>query len=277
MALYKWDKARLQTSSDLKDYILRKLGSPVINIEITSDQLDDCVYDTLKLYFQYAYSGVVERYIPVEIKKGVSQYSLSYDVFAVLDIQSTLLGGIANSAPSNIFSLNQYVAADLYRGTGKIDLLTYEMTNQMLATLDLEFSKKMTFDYDCVNRKLNLFETPNVDEIVMMHVYKMNVPEYITNDDDTITESTNIYDELWVKRYALETARYQWATNLSKYNGTSLPGGLVLDVPTILTESKENIEKLTLQLEEEYRLPIDMMVGILTWFMISVSIFHSII
>jgi hypothetical protein len=258
---------KIQSKGQLKEYILRKLGSPVINIEITDEQLDDAIDDTIEYFFKNGgIGGMLERYVPITLLKGVQNYILPYDVYAVMAVHSTEMGGIANSAPSNIFSINQFIASDLYRGSGKIDLLTYEMTNQMLATLNIVFTRKITFDYNCISRVLNLFEIPTLDhENVMLHVYRRNIPYYEPNpafrNDPTESEEiefTNLYNELWIRKMSTERARLQWADNLSKYAGSQLPDGLNLDVPTIMNRANESILKLEEEFEE---LPVDFMIA----------------
>lgn len=256
-ATYKWDKARLETKQDLLEYIKRKLGYPVINIAVTDEQVEDAIYDTLELYMERAYAGVLERYIPLTLLKGVTDYVLPYDVFAVLQIHGSIMGGISSGNPSNIFSLNQFVAADLYRGVGKIDLLTYELTNHMLASLELVFGKKITFDFNCISKTISLFESPPEDEQVLIHCYRKNIPEYDIADN----EITNIYNERFIKKYSTELTRKQWGHNLMKYGGSTLPAGLTISAQEILQEANTNLEKLDLELQEQYELPCDFFVG----------------
>ena len=256
-------KPRLQTKSDLQQYILRKLGSPVIQIEITGEQLDDCIDDVLEYYMQRAYSGVIEKYVPIKLIKGISQIQLPYEVFAVTEVLSSGIGQSGGSA-GNMFSINQYIASDLYRGSGKIDILTYSLTNQMLATLETVFTKKITFDYNCINRVLSLFEIPVQDENVILHIYQKNVPTYEPNplfglapDQTEEIEHTNIYSELIVRKLATEYARRQWGYNLVKYEGSSLPNGLTLNASRIIDEANTNILKLEEEFESQYILPTD--------------------
>jgi hypothetical protein len=254
---------RIQTKKQLKDYILRQLGSPVVNIEITDDQLDDAIDNCLELFLQQAYSGVTERFVALNILTGTQTYMLPYDVFAILEIKTQELGGIANSAPSNPFSINQFIASDLYRGSGKIDLLSYEMTNELLSTLDLLFSHKVTFDFNCVSKELHLFEPPKVSEHALMHCYIKNVHTYVANPiaGQPEIEGTNLYNELIVRNLATAYARRQWADNLTKYNGSALPNGLVIDVPSIAARAEADITKYELEIEEVYSLPIDFFIG----------------
>ena len=257
---------RLQTKADLKAYMLRKLGSPVINIEITDDQMEDAVDDTLERYLARAYAGTCDRYLMLNVKTGVGSYQLPYDVFAVLETIGQGMLGITNGNPSGTFSMNQYVASDLYRGTGRIDMLSYELTNQMLSNIELLFTQNITFDFNCISKELLLYEVPQFDQQVMVHCYRKNLPVDVANplagqagQPDTV-ESTNIYNELWIRQYATEMARYQWSSNLLKYSGSQLPNGLNIDVPSMLNEAKENLARLEEKLSD-YELPIDMMIG----------------
>ena len=244
---------RIKCKEDLKAFILRNLGSPVIEIEITQDQLDDQIDNTLELYFQRCYAGVAERYLPLDVLINQQTYVLDYDIFAVVEVHSMELGGIANNAPSSLFSLNQFVAADLYRGSGKIDLLTYEMVNQMLATLDLEFSQKITYDFNVITKELYLFQPPTVNQVVLLRSYIKMAPV----QDEFGNEITNIYNELIIRKLATEYSRRQWAHNLIKYGGSVLPNGLQLNANDILQEANTNIQQLELDLHEQYELPID--------------------
>lgn len=253
---------RIQSKSDLKAYILRQLGSPVINIEITDLQLDDAIDNTLEMYMQYAYSGVIERFSALDIVAGKQEYLLPYEVFAVTSIRSQEMGGITNSAPSNIFSMNQFIASDLYKGSGRIDLVTYETTNQLLATLDLMFSKKITFDFNCVSKVLHLFEIPVKSEKCFVQCYIKNVPTYSTDDlSGDVLESSNLYNELWIRRYSTELARRQWGDSLTKYEGSQLPNGMTLNAAAIITRAETEILKLEEMLRDQLSLPAEFIVG----------------
>jgi hypothetical protein len=254
---------RIQTKKQLKDYILRQLGSPVINIELTDDQLDDAIDNALELFMQRAYSGVKERFVSLPIVEGQQTYKLPYEVFSVLSVKSTEMGGISNGAPSNFFSMNRYIASDLYAGTGKIDLLSYEMTNELLSTINLMFSKKVAFDFNCVSKELYIFEPPQITEHGVIECYVKNVPVY---EDNPIVgqpeiETTNIYNEIILKNLCTAYGRKQWGINLMKYNGSQLPNGLVIDVPSILQMANEDVLKYELEIEEKYSLPCNFMIG----------------
>jgi len=65
---------------------------------------------------------------------------------------------------------------------------------------------------------------------------------------------TDIYNDMWLKKYATALVKYQWGENLSKFQGIALPGGVTLDGSAMKQEAQEEITKL----EEESRLNFEM-------------------
>jgi hypothetical protein len=247
----------------LKQYMMRKLGSPVVNIEITDDQLQDAVDDTLDDFTMTAYSGVVERCIPIALLPGVNSYILPYDIFAVLSVNSVGLLGFGTGQASNMFSMNQFVASDLYKpGVAKIDMVGFELINEMIETMNIVFSAKQSFDYNSITKTLHLFAEPREGDKCMIQVYrKLHVD--CTPDPASAGRylEENLYDEKWVKRMAVARAQLQWGKNLMKYTGSVLPNGGTLNADKIYDEAKLDVEALTTQLHEEYALPADFYIG----------------
>jgi hypothetical protein len=158
----------ITSKSSLKRYMLSRLGAPVVNIEITDEQLDNAITDALDEFIPRAYSGIVEGVYPVKLLPGVHEYQMPYDVWAITGVNTTGVGGLGSmgSAITNPFHINNYIAADLYSsGSGKIDLLSYEMTFEALATLDLLIGTKLTYDYNCFTKTLNVFDQFNTGTI----------------------------------------------------------------------------------------------------------------
>jgi len=267
---------RIYSKESLKQYIFRKLGSPVVNIELTDDQLDDAIADTLDEFLIRAYSGITETFVPIQLKQGIQQIVLPYDVFAVLSVNSASMGGIGSSAGplTNPFHINQFIAADLYSGgAGKIDLVSYELTFEMIETLNLLLGNRITFDFNTNSKVLTIHDNIVTDTNSILHIYKLLTPKESlkpnpnynpldpTSPQQLMTEETNIYDNKWVKRMALERARYQWAVNLMKYEGSVLPNGGTINSSGIMSLAESAIEKLLVELSTEWELPADFFVG----------------
>jgi hypothetical protein len=252
----------------LKEFILRKLGSPVVNIEITDDQLEDAIDETIEHYSLRAYSGVLERYVPITLLPGVHEYILPYDVFAVLAVHTVGMSGLGNAAATNMFSLNQFVAADLYKpGVAKIDMIGYEMINQMIETMNIIFSAKLTFDFNSISKVLHIFSenTDSANQHAIIQIYRKLDLMGTTNPVSGATAvnylEENIYNEPIIKKLATAKAMKQWGTNLMKYTGSVLPNGGTLNSQWIFDTGTADETKYLEEIESTYTLPISFMVG----------------
>lgn len=255
---------KINTTNGLKQYILRKLGYPVHTIEITDEQLTDAIDDTIDDYCQYAYSGVMERYIPVSLVENIQDYLLPYDVVAVLGVYDANMSMIGSNLPSNLFSINQFIAADLYRpGVAKIDLIGYEMINQLTATIDLVFAKKKTFDYNSISKILHFYAQVTANENAIIHVYrKINLDTTELTAGSQIHAEDNIYNDRWVKRMCVAKSMLQWGKNIGlKYQGSVLPNGGSLNGQGIIDMANAEIQKLEEELHSSYELPPDFFIG----------------
>lgn len=88
------------TPKELKDVILRRLGAPIINIEVTEEQIYDCIQRALELYGEYHFDGLNKAYYTFYIgddengKDGV--FEINKNVFAVTQILRTNVGSITS-------------------------------------------------------------------------------------------------------------------------------------------------------------------------------------
>lgn len=270
----------ITTREALKRYMLARLGAPVVNVEITPEQLNIAINDTLDEFLPRAYSGMQDRVYPVRLLPNTQEYLLPYDVFAVTSVNSMGVWGLSSmgSAVTNPFHVNNFIAADLYKsGSGKIDMLSYEMTFESLATLDLLIGSKITFDYNCYTKILYIFDQVVNNTDCLIQCYRKLTPQEmlidnpaydllgpvdpVTNPPQILQETTNIYDQKWIKRMSTEKARYQWGANLVKYGGSVLPNGGTLNFQGILDMAEKNIDVLLKELFEELELPADFFIG----------------
>lgn len=255
---------KINTTNGLKQYILRNLGVAGHTIELTDDNLTDAIDDTIDDFIMYAYAGTMERHIPVQLVAGVQEYLLPYDVMAVTTVNDANMTMIGANMPSNLFSINQFIAADLYKpGAAKIDLIGYEMINQMTSTIDLIFAKKKSFDFNSVSKILFLHGKVAEDEKVILTVYRnLDLDSTPLTAGVDIHAEDNIYNERWIKRMSTARAMKLWGINIGlKYQGSILPNGGNINGQGIIDRADKEIEALTLELHDTYRLPTDFFIG----------------
>jgi hypothetical protein len=70
-----------------------------------------------------------------------------------------------------------------------------------------------------------------------------------------------VWGDRWLARYCIALLKRQWGTNLSKYNGIALPGGVTLDGMTMFTNAQADVEKLEQELRDTYQEPPGFIVG----------------
>ena len=156
---------------------------------------------------------------------------------------------------TNMFDVRyQLRLNDLYDFSSE-SIIHYEMTRQHLDYLDhiLVGEKPIRFNQH-QNRLYIDMDWSNdlkVGEFLIIEAYrKLNPDTY-----------TDIYDDIYLKRYATALIKRQWGANLSKFEGVQMLGGVTLNGAKLFEEAQADIEKLEEQIQLAYELPPNYMIG----------------
>ena len=132
---------------------------------------------------------------------------------------------------------------------GGIDLVSYEIGLQYLETLRQNYTIKIATQFLEQKRTVRLTPTPSANGLLALSVWSRVYDEYL-------------YDNLWVKQYALAEAKKQIGYNTKKYTGITFPGGGSIDGDFYLSEGKEEIAKLEQEIKDNmYNYPPGFYVG----------------
>ena len=131
-----------------------------------------------------------------------------------------------------------------------------------------DFSSTSIVNYDVVLRHLDFLDHVLVGEkplrfnqldnrlyIDMDWKNDLQIGEYLVIecyrklDPDTYTD---IYNDIYLKRYVTALIKRQWGINLSKFNGVTMVGGVTLNGGDILREAQQDIEKLEIEIRTTY-------------------------
>ena len=244
--------AYVQSKEQLKIYIKERLGYPVVNIEVTDTQIEHIINETLEKFIEFAEGGIQMRVMTLAVTAGTQEYQLPFDVYAVVnmfDREDFNLGTTIFEDDSKTPSIEFH---PLFNQLYKVDLLTIELSRQMLESINFMMKVKILYDFNGATRKLYLIDSP--DESYTAGIVYYQRPDYSDNN-------SLLYDQTWIKRYSVALTKRQWAGNLLKYTGTPLPAGVQLNAEGILNEANADIEKLDQELEEVWRLPADFLIG----------------
>lgn len=240
----------------LKEYALRRLGSPVIEINIDDSQMEDAIDDALQLFSAYHFDGVEPAYLQHQVTQtDIDNSYLDMDAIDSNVISVTKLFNIAVNS-INMFDVSYQLALNDFFGTFTTGTLTnYTITKQHLGMLEDILDPEKNFRFSKVTNKLygdfNWDDDLDVGDYLVIDVYRILDPE-------TYTE---IYNDRLLKQYVTALFKRAWGNNLSKFEGVQLPGGVQFNGQRILDESKEEIDKIEEEVQDKYELPPDFSVG----------------
>ena len=242
----------------LIDYCKRRLGDPVIEINVDEDQLEDRVDEALQYYQEYHSEATVRTYLKhlVTADDVSNEYiSLSSNILFV-----SKLFPVSSSFNSsfNFFDIKYQMMlndiADLQNFAG--DLAYYEQMQQYLSLLDIKLNGHPQVQFSRKQNRLYIFGDFEDDDIKAGEYIVAEVYQIV--DPDT---HTSVYNDMWVKEYTTALIKQQWGANLIKFEGLQLPGGVVLNGRQIFDDATTDIDKLRETIRMEHEMPPDFFVG----------------
>ena len=263
------------TRATLKQYCLRNLGKPVIDINVDDDQVEDRIDEALQYFAQYHVDGVERMYLKylvtadditrmtTDASESATENSITTtykraDNFLV--VPSSVISVInvfplSDRANLNMFDVRyQLRLNDLY-DFSSTSIVHYEMTMRHLDFLDhiLVGEKPMRFNH--LSNRLFIDMDWGTDitagEYLIIEVFRKL-------DPDTYTD---IYDDIYLKRYTTALIKKQWGQNLSKFSGTAMLGGVTLNGPELFSTALTEQQKLEEEIRSNYEEPPHMQQG----------------
>lgn len=241
----------------LIEYCLRRLGEPVVEVNVDPDQIEDKVDDALQLYQEYHSDATYRTYVSVQVSSTdiANKYvTLDNDILfvsRVFPIASTLSGS------RNFFDIKyQMMLNDVANMSNYIgDLAYYDQMQQYLSLLDLKLSGQVQSTWSRRQNRLYIHGDWNEDivanDYIVVEVYKTVDP----------TTFTSVWKDMFIKDYTTALIKQQWGQNLIKFEGMQLPGGVTLNGRQMYDDATQEIEKLRENLRLEQELPPDFFVG----------------
>jgi hypothetical protein len=243
----------IHSREEFKEYCLRKLGKPVIEINVDDDQVEDRIDEALKYYWDYHFDGTEKVYYKHQFTEQdvVNKYvTLPDNIIGAVNIFD--IGDYISV--NNIFNIRYQIALnDLYTLTYQ-SMVPYYMAFQHIQLLEQLLVGKQPIRY---NRRTNkLYVDVNWEKIIPG--YFLVVEAYQIVDP---AEYSEVWNDWWLQRYATQLIKKQWGTNLTKFTGMSLPGGVQFNGEKIYNDAHEDIEKLEAEMINSYSLPVSDMIG----------------
>lgn len=244
----------------LKDYCLRALGFPVIELNLDDDQIDDRVDQAIDMFQRYHFDGVNKVYMRrVITQDDIANKWIPVDDYVVSITRIfTLATNAVNSAATkgfNIFDINYQIRLNEMYDFSSADYVYFELANQHIRTLEMLFIGETPirynrFDHDKTTGKTRLWLDVDWGG-------KVQAGNYIVAEVYTVFgEDNNLFwNDAWLKQYTTTLIKEQWGTNLKKFVGVQLPGGITLNGQVIYDEAINEKQRLEVELRDTYEMP----------------------
>jgi hypothetical protein len=266
---------------ELIDYALRQLGAPVLEINVSEEQLDDRLDDALQYFNERHFDGVEKMFLKYKFTQedidrgrskgggrsvGIVTTSVSSGIGTFkweensnyIPIPDTIVGverifKLDNrTITSNLFNVNyQLFLNDIY-WFSSTELVNYYVTKRYLEDIDWIVNPQRQIRFN--KRQNRLYIDMSWDTIVegnylIMECYRILDP----------TNFTKVYNDSFLKLYFTALVKKQWGQNLIKFNGVKLPGGIELNGRQIYDDAVKELEEIRMRMISEFETaPFDM-------------------
>jgi hypothetical protein len=273
--------AKPASRQELKDYTLRQLGAPVLEINVADEQLDDRLDDALQYFNERHFDGVEKMFLKykftdADIQRGRSKGG-GYNVGIATTTVTSPTGSFnweenSNYIPvpdsvigvervfkldnrtitSNLFNVNyQLFLNDIY-WFSSTELLNYYVTKRYLEDIDWIVNPQRQIRFNKRQGRLYIdmsWDSITAGNYLIMECYRILDPN----------DYTKVYNDSFLKMYFTALVKKQWGQNLIKFQGVKLPGGIELNGRQIYDDAVKELEAIRLRMLSEYETaPFDM-------------------
>ena len=246
--------AKITSREKFKEYILRRLGSPVIDINVDDEQIEDRIDDALLKYRDYHFDGMQHVYYPYQLTQTDinNQYvTLPEDfvgVTRIFDINDSY-------GAMNLFNIRYQLHLNELFNISSVSVTPYVVAMRHIEFLEEVFVGKKPIRYNRNTDRLYIdmawADDTVAGQYIMIDGYREVNPE----------ENPDVWDEPWLRQYATQLVKRQWGEHLKLYEGMNLPGGITFNGQKIWDEAQEEIQKLEDTVINDYSLPVTDMIG----------------
>jgi hypothetical protein len=278
--------AQPNTRQELIDYCKRKLGYPVLEINVADEQIEDLVDDAVQFFQERHFDGVYQTYLKYKITQddidrgkstttngvGISTYTVNEQVGLTtsfvynetgnyLPVPNSVIGvnkifhfDGANSITNNMFSVKyQLFLNDIYYW-GSTELLTYAMVKTYLEDIEFLLTTQKQIRFNKRQDRLYVdIDWSGVREgtyFVIDCFRVLNPSEY-----------SKVWNDSFLKPYLTALIKRQWGQNLIKFQGVKLPGGVELNGRQFYEDAQREIDIIMERMSNTYELPPMDMIG----------------
>ena len=281
--------AKPTTREELKDYCLRQLGAPVLEINVADEQVDDLLDDTIQYFNERHFDGVEKTYL----KYKISQEDIDRGRGAgggTVGVTTTGVGIVTTTGTStNIAGLGT-ITSNFYETSNFIQVPDSVIGIEKIFKFDTSSISGGMFSikYQLFLNDLYYFNSVELLQYAMTKTYLEDIDMLLTTDKQVrfnqrqnrlyldidwkaqtagnylVIECyraldpenySKIFNDSFVKRYLTAAIKRQWGQNLIKFQGVKLPGGVELNGRQIYDDGQRELDEIRQRMSSDYELP----------------------
>ncbi len=233
---------------EFAEYCLRKLGKPVINIEVAPEQIEDRIDEALEVFQEKHYDATEEKWVYYELtQQDIDQgYVTVPDNF--LSVIEVLPASTISTRSSDMFSYQYQIMVNQLSPWQSFDSIDYFMKMMSIDETRNLLDVDPRFKFIRHRHELKIYQNYQAGSKLILRVFEIIDPEHVWNDK-------------WLKAYATALIKLQWGHNVAKFNEVQLLGGVTINADRLIQEATAEIEQLITQLNEEHMEPVGFIFG----------------
>ena len=242
------------TRAEFTAYCLRKLGAPVIEINVDDDQVEDRIDEALRYYWDYHFDGsklIYYKHQVTEEDRDNKYITLPQNIIGAINVFSI---GDPMVRSDDLFNIRYQIALnDLYTLTS-VSMVPYYMVMEHLSLIQEMLVGKKPMRYTRHTNKCYIdmdWNTVKAGEFMLIEAYEVIDPDVYTD----------VWADRWLQNYTAAKIKYQWGTNLTKFTGMSLPGGVQFNGMQIFSDAQREIATMEQEMISSFSLPVTHMIG----------------
>ncbi len=283
--------AKPATRQQLIDYCFRKLGAPVLEINVDDDQVDDLVDDAIQLYNERHFDGVERMYLKYKITQGDIDRGLGVEVPGETTVNGTTGVGIVTTTttstnisgygttstnwyensnflqiPDSVVGVNKIFKFDTSSISGSMFSIKYQLfLNDLyyfnsVELLQYSMTKTRLEDIDfLLTPEAQVRFNQRQDRLYLdIDWGAQTAGNFLVLDCHRALDPetfNQVYNDYFVKLYLTALIKRQWGQNLIKFRGVKLPGGLELNGREIYDDAERELERIKEKMMLEFEIP----------------------
>lgn len=241
------------TRAQFKEFCLRKLGKPVIEINVDEQQVEDRIDEALRYFRDYHFDGTEHDYLKHQLTASdITNKYITVDEGIIGVVRAFDIGDALQT--NNLFNIRYQIHLnDLYNFTS-VNYAPYVMTMMHIQELEQNFVGKQPIRFNRHTDKVYLdmdWDTVKAGDYLIFEVYRYTNP----------ATYADVWADPWLQKYATALIKKQWGSNLTKFIGLTLPGGVQFNGDKIYDEAAAEVKEMEQEVISGYSLPVMDMMG----------------